>query len=715
MKSETKNILIVGSFLAAAIIFLIGALSINPVGPNVSYEDLGRFGSVEEIKVFLEASVEDGGSYYGGFGRTVGVVEDSWEVPNAQASLESGGDSDQAKSASDYSETNVQVQGVDEPDIVKNDGEYIYAVSGSKVVIVDAFPADEMEIVEEIEFGRHFVKDIFVNDDKLIVFTESYEYVDSGLRCGDVVAWGVRCGGYSKQDTTVYIYDISDKGDVELDTEISLSGNYVDARMIDDYVYLISSKHVYRNYLELPSYEIDGIKTDIAARDIYYFGQNDESFIFNTIAAIDLDDGDFESETYLMGSSRTIYVSEDNIYLTYQKRLSQEYIMERYLEEILLPELPSSVRNDIEDVWNDEDKTISEKEREVGEIFGNYLGGLDTEEMFEFQNELEDRAFEFFKEIQKEQEKTVIHRIEVDGLHINHEAMGDVPGRVLNQFSMDEYDDTFRIATTTGGWNREANENGLYVLDLDLDVIGEVEGLAEGEQIYSARFMGKRAYMVTFRQVDPLFAIDLSNPENPEVIGELKVTGYSGYLHPYDENHLLGIGMEANELGRTQGVKISLFDVSDMSNPKEVGKYHIDEGRWSSSEAINNHKAVLFDKERNLLVIPVSYSKEVSVTGQSWPRYENWQGAYVFDVDLNGIGLRGTVTHERDNEGDEYWYGGEDYVRRSLYMDDVLYTISQGKVKANELGDLGFVSEVELPYTAYKDYYAESGVDFAGE
>jgi len=286
-----------------------------------------------------------------------------------------------------------------------------------------------------------------------------------------------------------------------------------------------------------------------------------------------------------------------------------------------------------------------------------------------------------------------------------------VPGRILNQFSMDEFDGNFRIATTTGGWDRDENENNLYVLDGDLEIIGKLEGLAEGEQIYSARFMGERAYMVTFRQTDPLFAIDLSDSENPKVIGELKVTGYSGYLHPYDENHLLGIGMEATNEGRTEGVKVSLFDVSDMENPREIGKYEVDE-KWSNSEATYEHKAVLFDKERNLLVIPVSYSKEVDVAGQSWSRYENWQGAYVFNVDLAGIELKGKIVHEQDEEGDEYWYGGGDYVRRSLFMDDVLYTISQSKIKANDLDDLDEIKEIALPYENYGGpiLYAEDGV-----
>ncbi|MBS3077293.1 beta-propeller domain-containing protein [Candidatus Pacearchaeota archaeon] len=710
MKEEMKNIVVVGSVLVVAIVFLVVSLRINPVGPNVNVGEINNFNSVEEIRAFLEENVQENNFYYGGLASTQ-VMGESGAVPAvandmAKAGVESQSASDSG--ADSYSQTNVQVEGVDEPDIVKNDGKYIYTVSGNKVVIVDAYPAEGMDIVSEVSFDKDSVMGLFVNEDKMIVFTQKYEYVDSGIRCGEIY-WGIRCGGYSKESTLAYIYDVSDRSNPELDKTIALSGNYLDARMIGNYVYLISNKYIYENSFDLPFYEVDGVKTDIAPTDIYYFRQHDQNFVFDTIAAINVDDGEFETETYLVGSSTSIFVSEDNIYLTYQRKLSQEYIMGRYLDEILLPELPNSVAGDIEDIWGDDDKSLSEKEREIGEIFGDYMQSLDDSEVFEFQNNLEEKAFEFFKEIQEEQEKTVIHRVSVDGLGISAEAVGEVPGRVLNQFSMDEYDGTFRIATTTGGWDREENENGVYVLNLDLEIIGKLEGLAEGEQIYSARFMGGRAYMVTFRQTDPLFAIDLSNPENPRVLGELKVTGYSGYLQPYDENHLIGIGMEASESGRVEGVKISLYDVTEMKNPEEIGKYEVEE-KWSNSEATYDHKAVLFDKEKNLLVIPVSYSKEYSVAGQLWPNYENWQGAYVFNVDLNGIELKGKIAHEQDEKGDQYWYGGGDYVRRSLYMDDVLYTISNSKIKANELSDLSSIGEVKLPFESYGGPIAYGGV-----
>ena len=247
----------------------------------------------------------------------------------------------------------------------------------------------------------------------------------------------------------------------------------------------------------------------------------------------------------------------------------------------------------------------------------------------------------------------------------------------------------------------------MFVLNGNLDIVGSVDDLAPGERIYSTRFMGDKAYMVTFRQVDPLFVIDLSDPENPEVLGELKITGVSEYLHPYDEDHIIGIGKEATEEGRFLGMKISLFDVSDVSNPIEVAKIEIGD-RGTSSDALNDHKAVLFDKEKNLLVLPVDLYE--SSEENSWGDFR-WQGAMVLDISPEGITERGRITH-RDHDADEdgyYYKQWQSSISRSLYMDDVLYTISQITVKANFLDSLDEIKEVEISEATDNNYYYGGG------
>jgi uncharacterized secreted protein with C-terminal beta-propeller domain len=276
---------------------------------------------------------------------------------------------------------------------------------------------------------------------------------------------------------------------------------------------------------------------------------------------------------------------------------------------------------------------------------------------------------------------------------------------------MDENGDYFRIATTSGFVSRNGGgtSNNLYVLNSTLGVAGRLEGLAPGEDIYSARFMGGRCYLVTFKKIDPLFVIDLEDPENPRVLGKLKIPGYSDYLHPYDENTLIGIGKETVEAEEGnfawyQGVKISLFDVSDVSDPKELAKYEIGD-RGTDSPALHDHKAFLFSLSRNLLVIPVLETEiDSSDYGSQVPdnAYGDYvyQGAYVFHLSpKEGIQLRGRVTHIEDPQTflkSGYWFESDLSVERSLYIDDTLYTISGGMIKMNGLGDLSEIGRVDL-------------------
>jgi inhibitor of cysteine peptidase len=310
--------------------------------------------------------------------------------------------------------------------------------------------------------------------------------------------------------------------------------------------------------------------------------------------------------------------------------------------------------------------------------------------------------------ISQRYERTLIYRMNIEDGQIEAVANGEVPGYVLNQFSMDEYEGYFRIATTTGhiarSFDEASSKNHMYVLDMDLDIVGRLEDLAPGEKIYSARFIGNRCYLVTFRKIDPLFVIDLKDPYDPQVLGQLKITGYSDYLHPYDEDHVIGVGKETiaaeqGDFSWYQGVKISLFDVSDVENPVEIDKYEIGD-RGTDSTVLRDHKAFLFDKSRNLLVMPVSVAEidPEKYPGGIPPYIQGdfvWQGAYVFDISLDeGFVLKGRITHAEDSSSyPSYLY----QVKRSLYIYNVLHTISEKKIKMNILEDLEQLNEIELP------------------
>jgi inhibitor of cysteine peptidase len=613
---------------AVLLIAAMGLFTVYKPGPPGGNQ-ITKFASYEQLHEFVNTNAESKQFPSRLFGGDA-ILAPSGEEEESFAP---------ALSVTDHSTTNIQVAGVDEADIVKTDGMYIYLASGNKTIIVRAYPPDQAQVLSEIELEGTVVG-IFINEDKLIVFESGmpyYPYYD--LRLGVGVTY-MPC---ISPKTYVKVYDISDRANPQLAREISANGQYISSRMIGDYAYVVTNEPVYEEEGEvnLPKIHCGGNETEIPATDIYYSNVSDYYYMYTTIMAINTrtDDQEPTYETILLGASSTLYVSLNNIYLTFP-------------------------------VWGTD-------------ILGREVW---------------------------DSPRTSIHRIHIEGAEIDYVSSGEVPGMVLNQFSMDEYDGYFRVATTTWG---ETTNNHVYVLDMDLNIVGSLEDLAPGETIYSARFMGERGYLVTFKQVDPLFVIDLSDPSHPRELGYLKVTGYSDYLHPYDENHIIGIGKETTDAGEFawyQGVKISLFDVTDVGNPQEIDKLEIGD-RGSDSPVLWDHKAFLFDKSRNLLVMPILVAEvdqsEYPEGVPSWAYGEPvWQGAYIFDISLDGgISLQGRITHIEDTaDPEQEYYYSPFVVERSLYIGDVLYTISQAKIKMNNLENLDYINEVELPHSTWTPY-----------
>ncbi len=600
--------------LAVSVVFLSATL-LMPNSLFYSYQ-LKKFSSAEEVKDFLKAGAKS---------RSHNILE---VMTFGQAM------SAESAKSNDYSTTNIQVEGVDEADIIKNDGKYIYAVSGSKIVIIDAYPAESAKIMSETEAGD--AREIFISGNRLVVFGSYYDNEPRIMESAKPLYYSY------PQKTFIKVYDISDRANPVMKRNITLDGNYYDSRMIGDYVYaVINNPAYYREEMPVPLFS----PKQAGFPDIYYFDMPDYSYTYTNIVSLNINSDRFSNKAFLLGSASSMYVSLDNIYITYTK-------------------------------WEEQN------------------------------------------------EKTAIHRISISNGQIKYEASGEVSGHVLNQFSMDEYNGYFRIATTTGQVSRtgeSSSTNNIYVMSGNLSAAGKLEGLAPGESIYSARFMGNRAYLVTFKKIDPLFVIDLTEPANPKVLGKLKIPGYSDYLHPYDENHIIGIGKEAVEAEEGnfawyQGIKLSLFDVTDVENPKEVSKFNIGD-RGTDSEALREHKAFLFSKQKNLLVIPILLAE---IDKEKYPEdvpsnmYGDfvWQGAYVFSLDLqNGFALKGRVSHD-DNETlmkSGYYYSSPYSVKRTLYMDNVLYTVSGKMIKMNNLDSMGEINRIELPSEGQGGFYYPLG------
>jgi uncharacterized secreted protein with C-terminal beta-propeller domain len=608
---------IVGGTIGS-VLFNLGGVYVNNNKLNQVFGNFRQFKSYDELKEYINNY--GSGQYLAKYYRSSGF-------PLVQMAPRTGtfavnSDAVESTSSNDYSGTNIQVEGVDEADVVKTDGEYIFFAREKQVFIVKAYPANDAGIIKRINIESR-VSDIYISNNILVVFSSSdyyffyqnNDYEDNKL---------------DSPKTTVTIFDITNRSNPSRVRELVMDGTLFNSRLIGDYLYYIITNPAFliNDEIILPSFKEKGTWSTIEPTQIWCPNNTQGWMIYYTIVSLNIkkSEAQLTKETFLLDSGSSLYVSPTNLYVTSLG-------------------------------WSGE---------------------------------------------------TAITKIGIEQGTITFKSNGTVPGYVLNQFSMDEYQGYFRIATTDQNWRSGDSSNNFYVLDEDMKIVGRLEELAPGENIYSARFIGERCYLVTFKKVDPLFTIDLSNPENPFVLGKLKIPGYSDYLHPYDDNTLIGIGKETVEAEEGdfawyQGVKISLFDISDVENPRELAKIEIGD-RGTESPALYDHHAFLFSRVRNLLVIPILEATidendfTESVPDNFYGEY-SYQGAYVFDISLEGIELKGRVTHLEDVQDilkSGYWFDSEYEVQRSLYIKENLYTFSQGMIKINNLETLSELITIEL-------------------
>ena len=568
-----------------------------------------------------------------------------------------------------YSTTNVQVAGVDELDIVKTDGQYIYTVSGNTVFIVNT-SLPNAGVVSRIVCDDFAPTGIFVSGDKLTVIGSNYSLPvitpflpgapNTGVSNNTGITNSVGVNMYvSESQTYVRVYDVSDRANPTLLRNFTMTGDYLDSRMIGNYVYLVSTTPAYllNGTVILPTVYFNDSAEEIPATQIYFSNVSDAYLAYSTFVALNMQDASEEptTMTILMGQASNMYVSLSNIYVTF----------------------PNTA------------------------------------------------------------DETTICRVQVQGSNLTAVAQGKVPGTVLDQYSMDEYGNYFRVATTT--WTAIQTNNiilpsassgtdavngtqtsntsapssvglpmvssqstNVYVLNMNLTIVGKLENISAGENFDSARFAGDRCYLVTFQVTDPLFVVDLTDPTSPMVLGNLTVSGYSDYLQPYDENHLIGIGKETTEaesgyFAWYEGIKIAIFDVTNVSSPVQMWNVTIGD-RGSDSPVLSDPKALLFDEQMGLLVIPVTVaeidpSQYAGLPPEGAYGSQVWQGVYIYNITLaNGLVLKGNITHA-DTPG---LPSSTLFINRALYIGNILYTISQEKIELNSLADLSLLKEISL-------------------
>ncbi len=560
------------------------------------------------------------------------------------------GDGSNLTAGQDYSTTNVQVENVDEADIIKTDGNYVYSMSGFEVVITDVTDPQNPKVVSRIDSTSSSTvpEEMMIYNDKMIIISKKHSR--------------------SNKNTLVEIYNITDRANPKKDKSFYIDYDYYTSRISNGKLYVISSGYMSKDEDEriVDYYEEDYEQKQIGFKNIHYFKDRPSSYM-TTVSSYDLDaiDSDFKLSSYITDVDN-IYVSDNNIYLA-----DEDYEN----PESLLPV--------------------------IGRLFG--IKGIWGLVDYEYDSE----------------KCTTILKINMkDDGEVKYKARQTIKGTAIDQFSFDEYDSNLRIAL------EEEKGSKVVVLNEKLKVIGETDPVEEDEHMYSSRFIGDRAYLVTYRTIDPLFVFDLSNPKDPKVMGELKIPGYSTYLHPYDENHIIGIGMQTDEQiirnssGKVSsvratitGMKMALFDVSDIKNPNQVSEVEIGDA-CTKSAVLTNHKALLFSKERELIAIPVtSYDVDNNIekTYYSDPEIDDLikdytsslsstyisEGYLVYNLNLEkGFSLKGVITHGINETSKSYSYNGN--LLRGIYIKDNLFTVSQNMMKVNRLDTLEQISSLEI-------------------
>ncbi|MBR2289232.1 MAG: beta-propeller domain-containing protein [Clostridia bacterium] len=589
--------------------------------------DIRRFESVEELK---EALKENEVSTRAIYNSTLGVMEDASETVKGEETTATA--TVQEELSDDYSRTNNQVENVDEADIVKTDGKYIYYSQNARVYIVDTNLNQKASIKEE----NFRPSQIFVNGNKLIVFGNKNDRgnivlynttksIDEEVTTEDVST-------VYRPKTLVKIYDLSDIENPSLVREISIDGSYREARMIEDNVYLVTQYYAwfYRGIDELkdtdilPCYEdsLTKVVNYVEATDIAYF-ENTDDYGYSLISGFNLNKNEEVNVETFFGAGDEVYVSEKNMYIV-APNYSSEY-------------------------WSIKDSTI--------------------------------------------------YKFQLDNAKVSAVAEGKVPGYTRNQFSIDEYEGNLRVATTSyesnyrGIWTEDYEakySTYLTILNEKLEKIGGIDNLIEDEEIYGVRFMGKVGYIVTFQEIDPLWVVDLSDPTNPVVKGELEIPGYSSYLHPYDDTHIIGIGYNVKDNGyggvMNDTIKISMFDVSDLENPKEVFNKTLD-NEYVSSAIMYEHKALFFNKSENLIGFPVSW----------WSRRETKSGLLLYKIDMEN-----QTFEEIDDLIPSVKFPSID---RAIYIGNNIYTIYQDKIIKYDIKTLEKLGELELQYDYGDSFY----------
>ena len=638
--------------------------------------------------------------YFAGYRTGLGAV--ALNAPIALAGASEGG-------TPDYSTTLTQVAGVDEGDQVKTDGNLICQINQSRVLILQTSPAPALASTLDFTDGSFYPLELYLDNRQLVVIGTAFQ-TPSGTPGVLQPLWF-----FSTSTAVARIYDVTDALHPVKTRELELDGDYVASRKIGSCLYLVARQ--YPNYYALsaspatssklnvpvrvsastartlvPAYRDSSLGTQSRAlsldRICYFPGFDDPDYL--VIGGLDLSDSRATMDVNaFLGAGDQVYSSLSNLYVTASRPLDIFFA-----ESLTLAAAPAV---------SGTTGLASAAGQTAAAVVVDPLPPIATAANLE---------------------QTDIYKIALRCGHSQFVAANTVIGSILNSYAMDEHDGYFRVATTEHSWWTADNQdrNHLIVLDASLQPAGKLDDFAPGEEIYAARFVGNRAFLVTFQQVDPLFAIDLTSPTNPVVAGQLSLPGYSTFLLPFDENHLIGFGKDVlvadagtnlDEYGDVpwwngqafyQGMKLALFDVTDLQNPVLTDEVSIGD-RGTDSAALYDPHALLFDPARNLLAFPISVAQvsNPDPTQPWWWGDTVFQGAYLYHVSpASGFAFTGSITHKPAGQDPNATWGDE--INRILLIGKEFFTLSDSWLMANDAATLNEDAVLALPQPPQQTY-----------
>ena len=564
----------------------------------------------------------------------------------------------------DFSGTNVQVEGVDEADIVKTDGRRIVGISrsdSSEIWIADV-ASSAPKLLGRLALQDGWYREMYLAGDRVFVIGSSSVGIDppggggvfeNDQASSSEIAVSAIAPAWDAEAVVITEVDISDPENPEVVRHLRAEGRYVSSRATGGYARVVISSPPHKLGLVQPQY---GYESSRASAERFNRLIIQESAVDQWLPDYNLHAADGESigRGRLMECSRVFIPSEFSGF-------NQVSVLSFATGESLSPV--------------DVVSTMTNGETVYASPSNLYVSHV---------------VYDYDRDPDRGDPQTTVHKFSLDPSgSADYEGSGTAAGRPINQYAFHEYDGRLFVATTSGGW--EDSESFVTVLEDDggaLQQVGKVGHLGRGEDIHAVRYIADKAYVVTFRQTDPLYVIDLSDPTNPTTEGELKITGYSAYLHPVGENLLLGVGREADETGRVTGAKMSLFDVSDPENPRTLDTLVINDG---SSEVEWDARAFLWWAPEELAVVPIS----------DWEN--KFTGAIALTVATDAadpeITMRTRITHDIGQQSDEdrWGYDWERQITRSMVINDDLWTLSPGYLQANSLDTLDRKAWIDIP------------------